>query len=51
MVPTGKVKLHHVRLNGMPWRAGRSVMAAAIANHSNGRSVRDCRGRWAGCAQ
>jgi hypothetical protein len=32
-VPTGKVKLHHVRAKGSPRRTVRTVMAAASASH------------------
>jgi hypothetical protein len=33
-VPTGKVKLHQVSVNGIPRRAVRTVMAAAMASQS-----------------
>jgi hypothetical protein len=32
-VPTGNVKLHHVRAKGSPSRAVRTVIAAASASH------------------
>ena len=35
-VPTGKVKLHQVRVNGNPARAARRVRAAAIADQHQG---------------
>ena len=33
-VPTGNVKLHQVRPNGIPRRMVRTVIAAASASHS-----------------